>query len=119
MDVDDSAPRDPAFPLPHILQPGEVVERQAHADGFVIAVTSRRVIVTDSSRPVMDVPFDEVRRIQFDIERGRDATLVMVPEHIKNEPRVFSVPLANLAESALTLALIGQRINRSDKEQTG
>ena len=119
MDADDNAARDPAFPLPHILQPGEVVERQALADGFLIAVTSKRIIVTDGDRPVMDISYDELRRIQFDVERDRTATLVMVPEHIRNEPRVFSVPIANLTETALTLALIGERINRPSEEQTG
>ena len=119
MDADENTTRDPAFPLPHILQPGEVVERQAHADGFLIAVTPHRIIVTDGSRPVMDLPFGELRRIQFDLERGRDATLVMVPEHIWNEPRVFSVPTANVTETALTLGLIGQRMNPSSEELTG
>ena len=117
MDADINATRDPAFPLPHILQPGEMVERQARADGFLIAVTGRRIIVTDGDRPVLDIPFDELRRIQFDLERGRGATLVMVPEHIKNEPRVFSVPVANFTETALTLALIGERINGSAEEE--
>jgi hypothetical protein len=119
MDADDNATTDPAFPLPHILRPGEIVERQAYADGFLIAVTSQRVVVTDDQRPVMDIRFDELRRIQFDVERGRDATLVMVPEHIRNEPRVFSVPVANLAETALTLALIGRRMNASADEEAG
>jgi hypothetical protein len=118
MDADENATRDQAFPLPHILEPDEVVESQAHPDGFVIAVTGRRIIVTDGNRPVMDIGFAELRRIQFDIERARDATLVIVPEHIRNEPRVFSVPLANLNETAVTLALIGRRMN-DPEEQTG
>ena len=119
MDAEHDAMRAPDFPLPHILEPGEVVERQLHADGFVIAVTGQRIIVTDGNRPVMDISFDELRRIQFDLERDRGGTLVMVPEHVRNEPRVFSVPVANFTETALTLALIGERINRSSKEQTG
>ena len=118
MDADENAANDQAFPLPHVLQPGEVVESQAHADGFVIAVTGHRVIVTDGNRAVMDIAFAELRRIQFDIERDRDATLVIVPEHIRNEPRVFSVPLANLHETAVTLALIGRRMNGAE-ERTG
>jgi hypothetical protein len=114
MDADNTA-RTPDFPLPHILQPGEVVEKQAHADGFLIAVTRQRVIVTDGSRPIMDIAFDQLRRIQFDIERDRDATLVIVPELIRDEPRVFSVPLANLAETAQTLAYIGGRMNGAEE----
>lgn len=108
-----------AFPTPHILQPGEVVESQAQADGFVIAVTTQRIVATDGDRTVLDLPFDALRRIQFDLERGRDATLVMVPEHVRHEPRVFSVPIPNLTETALTLALIGERINGAPNEQTG
>ena len=67
----------------------------------------------------MDVPFRELRRIQFDIERGRHATLVIVPESFKYEPRVFSVPNANLTETAVALALVGKRINEAASEQTG
>jgi hypothetical protein len=119
MAPDDSAARDPALPLPHILQPGEVVERQAHAEGFLIAVTPQRIIVTDGDRSVIDISYEELRRIQFDIERDRTATVVIVPEHIRNEPRVFSVPIANLTETALALALIGERINGPSQERTG
>ena len=119
MDTDETVERNPSFPLPHVLQPGEVVERQAHADGFVIAVTPQRIVVTDESRLVMDMGFDELRRIQFDLERGRDATLVIVPEHFNNEPRVFSVPLRNIPETAMTLGLIGQRMNGFSEDQTG
>ena len=118
MDTDDDA-KGSAFPLPHILQPGEVVESQARADGFLIAVTGQRVIVTGLDKPVMDISFEELRRIQLDIEHGRDAALVIVPEHITHEPRVFSVPHANLKETALTLALIGQRMNADREEQAG
>ena len=110
---------DQAFPLPHILLPGEVVESQAQADGFLIAVTKQRIVVTDGDRTVLDLPFGGLRRIQFDLERGRDATLVLVPERVQNEPRVFSVPMSNLMETASTLALIGRRMNGGAEEQTG
>lgn len=106
------------FPLPHILRPGEVVETQAVVEAFAIAVTRERLKVVEGDRTVLDIPFDEVRRIQFDIERRRDATLVIVPEHITNWPRVVSVPVPNLTETALVLARIGERINEA-AEQTG
>jgi hypothetical protein len=96
----------------------ESVESQAHADGFLIAVTGQRIIATDDNRPVMDIEFAELRRIQFDIERDRGATLVIVPEHVRNEPRVFSVPLANLNETAVTLALIGRRMNVAEERRS-
>jgi hypothetical protein len=110
-----SEPR--SFPLPHILKPGEILETQAAAEGAVLAVTNQRVIVADDSRPVMDVPFTGLRRIQFDIERGRPAALVIVPEHIADEPKMLNVPIAKLRETALALALIGERINAGIWEQ--
>ena len=110
MDAEPNATRASNFPLPHILQPGEVVESQAQADGFLIAVTGQRVIVTDGSRPVMDTTFGELRRIQFDVERRRPATLVIVPEDPRHEPQVIAVPPARYAEVTAMLATIGQRL---------
>jgi len=119
-DLSDVADRNVrSFPLPHVLQPGEVVESQVVAGAAVIAVTEQRLVVAESERVVLDVPFRELRRIQFDIERGRDATLVIVPEHISNWPRIVSVPVAVLRETAATLARIGERINDYERKQTG
>jgi hypothetical protein len=115
-DVSDSDER--SFPLPHILKPGEVLETHATAQNAVIAVTSQRLIVAEGERPVLDVPFSEVRRIQFDIERGRLATVVIVPEHIAHEPRVVAVPVPKLRETAVALAVIGERLNPRAGEET-
>jgi hypothetical protein len=108
-----------AFPLPHILKPGEVIEGQAEASGAVIVVTEERLVVVEGNQPVLDIPFRELRRVQFDIERGRDATLVIVPEHIRNWPRIVSVPVPSLREAALVLARVGERINERTEERTG
>ena len=113
---DASEPQLRSFPLPHILQPGEVLETQASAQDAVVAVTSQRLIVTEAERLVLDVPFSELRRVQFDIERGRPATLVIVPEHIANEPRVVAVPISSLREAALALAAIGERLNPTNEQ---
>jgi hypothetical protein len=104
------------FRLPHILQPGEAIETLAEVDGSVIALTRERLIVVEGDKTVLDIPFAELRRIQFDIERGRDATLVIVPEHISNWPRIVSVPIPNLRETALVLARIGERVNEGVAE---
>ena len=111
-----SNPPGRSFPLPHVLRPGEVVETQAVVEGSAIAVTKERLIVVEGDKPVLDIPFDELRRIQFDIERGRDATLVIVPEHISNWPRIVSVPVRHLRETAAVLARIGERINEVAKK---
>jgi hypothetical protein len=115
--IDEEGADRGSFPLPHILEPGEVVETHATAQDVVIAVTSHRLIVADDDRTVIDVPFSELRRIQFDIERGRPAALVIVPEHIRDEPRVLSVQVAELREAARALALIGERLNPDAVEQ--
>jgi hypothetical protein len=107
-----------SFPLPHILHPGEVVETQAVVENSAIAVTKERLVVVEDDRTVLDIPFDELRRIQFDIERGRAATLVIVPEHISNWPRIVSVPVPYLRDTAAVLARIGERINEA-QQQTG
>jgi hypothetical protein len=116
---DASDRREQRFPLPHILQPGEVLETQAAADDAVIAVTSQRLILTEGERLVLDIPFSELRRIQFDIERGRRSTVVIVPEHIANEPRVVAVPTSTIREAALALAVIGERLNPTRDEEAG
>jgi hypothetical protein len=108
-----------SFPLPHILGPGEIIESQANANGAVIAVTEHRLVVVEGDGAILDIPFSELRRVQFDIERDRDATLVIVPEHISNWPRVVSVPVPALREAAIALARIGERINDYEPDKTG
>ena len=109
--ADHPEPESSAFPHPHILQPGEVLETHATADDVVIAVTSHRLVMTDGERTLLDLPFSGLRRIQFDIERGRAATMVVVPDHASHEPQVVAVPIPNLRAAALALAVIGGRLN--------
>ena len=45
-----------SYPLPHVLQPGEIVEGQAEADGAVIAVTRQRLVVAEGDKTVLDIP---------------------------------------------------------------
>jgi hypothetical protein len=107
------------FPRPDVLRPGEVLETQATTQEAVIAVTSHRVMVVAGERTLLDLSFPQFRRIQFDIERGRPGALVMVPEQATNEPIVLSVPAESLRETAIALAAIGERLNRSVAEGTG
>jgi hypothetical protein len=75
--------------------------------------------VAEGGRIVLDVPFSGLRRIQFDIERGRVASMVIVPEHIGDEPRVVSIPGSRLREAALALAAIAERLNPAADQETG
>jgi hypothetical protein len=98
-------------PLAHLLQTDEEVQVRAHGDGSVLVVTNRRVaVVSRSDRPDLDIPFEGLRRIQFDIERQRPATLVIVPEHPDNQPLVLAIPPEQYEAVGQALATIGQRL---------
>jgi hypothetical protein len=92
------------------LEPGETVQAIARAASAALLVTNRRLAVAEAGRIALDVPIDGLRRIQFDIERERPATLVIVPEHPRQEPQVLAVPPGRYAEVARALALIGERL---------
>jgi hypothetical protein len=92
------------------LEPGEELRLQARATDAVIAVTDRRLVVMARNRVALAVPFNRLRRIQFDIERDRPATLVIVPEMAHDEPQVLSIPADRYAETADALVVIGQRL---------
>ena len=92
------------------LDPGETVHVVAEAGEASLVVTDRRLAVAADGRLALDVPFHELRRIQFDIERKRPATLVIVPEHPADEPQVITVPPQRYADVARALALVGERI---------
>ncbi len=107
----DPEARDPAtIPALRLLEPGENVEVLADAEGAKLLVTDRRLAVVDDERIVLDIAFAALRRIQFDIERQRPATLVIVPESAAQEPRVIAVPPERYDEVTRALAVIGRRL---------
>jgi hypothetical protein len=107
--LNDDAVFHPAFGR---LEPGETVQAVAHAESASLLVTDRRIAVADEDRLALDIPFDALRRIQFDIERQRPATLVIVPEHPANEPQVLAIPPERFKEVTQALALIGSRLHQ-------
>ena len=78
--------------LSEVLDPAETVHVKAKASDAVLAVTNRRLVVVAPPRPALAVPFEGLRRIQFDIERTRPATLVIVPDAARDEPQVLAIP---------------------------
>ena len=89
------------------LEPDEELRAHARAREAVLAVSDRRLIVAARERLTLAIGFAEVRRVQFDIERDRPATLVIVPEEAHNEPQVLAIPPDQLRATAEVLALIG------------
>jgi hypothetical protein len=88
----------------------EPVQLRAELGDAAIVVTDRRLVVVTGDRHTLDVPLEGVRRIQFDIERSRPATLVIVPEHAHHEPQVLAVPHQFYKEVAEALVLVGRRL---------
>ena len=93
-----------------VLLDGEVIEARARAQDGVLAVTPRRLAIAAGDRLLLDIPFDRLRRIQFDIERSRPATLVVVPEHPSDQPQVLAIPPDEFPAVAEALALVGRRL---------
>lgn len=95
----------------HLLEPGEEIRAEAEADDGVVLVTDRRLAVSfGTGRFALDVPFEALRRIQFDIERTRPATLVLVPEHPNDSPIVLAIRPEQYDAVSEALAVVGRML---------
>ncbi len=106
---------------PHVLQalePGEELRRQASATDAILAVTDRRLLVAAPRRITLAVPFKDLRRIEFDMERGRPATLVIVPESANDVAQVLSIAPEQYRAVAEVLVIVGNELARSTGERT-
>jgi hypothetical protein len=104
---------------PHVvLEPGEQLRHRAPASDATIAVTDRRLIVADPTRVALAVPFERLRRIQFDVERTRPATLVIVPEHPSDEAQVLTVRPDQYEATARALVAIGLELVGASQQET-
>jgi hypothetical protein len=93
--------------LNRALEHDESVRSHAPAGDSVLAVTDRRLVVASQDRIALAVPLQDVRRVQFDIERDRPATLVVVPEQAHHEPQVLSIRPEDYRAAADALVIIG------------
>jgi hypothetical protein len=94
-----------------LLGEDERIEVQARAVEASIIVTDRRLLVATDDALMVDIPFDRLRRIQFDIEKARPATLVVVPEWPSDPPQVLAVPPEQYIEVAQLLGAVGLHLN--------
>src|ERR671917_1067444 len=102
--------QDRDHPALKILEPDETVHSFAPASDARVLVTNRRLAVIRGSKVILDIPFERLRRVQFDIERERPATLVLVPQHASDEPQVLTIPSESYGEVARGLAIVGQKL---------
>ena len=104
-------------PIGQFLPSDEEVQIEAHGEGARLLVTDRRVaVVSRPDRADLDIPFEGLRRIQFDIERERPATLVIVPEHRDYQAQVLAIPPEQYAAVGQALATIGIRLIADTRE---
>jgi hypothetical protein len=96
--------------LSEILEPNESAKALAKARNAALVVSDRRVLILEGDRRTLDVSFDRLRRVQFDIERDRPATLVIVPEHPSDEPQVLPIPADEYRAVADALVHIGEQL---------
>jgi hypothetical protein len=94
----------------HFLEPGEQIHVETRARDAVLALTDRRLIVAENDRLALNLPFSRLRRVQFDVERARPATLVIVPEPLADEPAVLAIPPEAFPQVASALVIIGERL---------
>jgi hypothetical protein len=92
------------------LDHDEEIHVQAAAGDNLVIVTNRRLAIASKDRLALDVDIENLRRIQFDIERDRPATLVIVPQRPQDEPQVIAVRPSEYEGVAQALVMIGQRL---------
>ena len=97
-------------PILRSIAASEPIQAAAQVREAHLVVTDRRLAVATDARLMLDVPIDNLRRIQFDIERTRPATLVIVPEHPEHEPQVLAVPPEEYRRVAEVLVVLGERL---------
>jgi hypothetical protein len=93
-----------------LLEPGEDIRHTATAGDAVLAVTDRRVAVVERDRAALLIEIGGLRRIQFDIEKTRPATLVIVPELAEYDSQVLNVEPAEYQAVADVLVTIGREL---------
>ena len=81
-----------------------------------VTIDDGRLSVRSAGRTVLDLPIAEIRRVQFDVERGRPATFVIVPERAMHEPQVIAVPVELLSAMGELLARLGRRLDDGTRE---
>lgn len=108
---------DPRIPQLALLDDEELIAhaRAVEAD---IAVTNRRLAILQAERVALAIYIEEVRRIQFDIEKARPATLVVVPESSAHPPAVLSVPVDQYEPIAQALVAVGRQLANVDHSST-
>ena len=94
-------------PLRDVLESDESLVAVVKASDSILAVSNRRLLVASSDHIRLNVPLEQIRRVEFDLERGRPATLVIVPSQPSDRPEVLSIPHDQYRAAANILVALG------------
>lgn len=96
-----------------LLDPEERPRAQVQAVDAHVTVTDRRLVVVANERVAINIGFERLRRVQFDLERTRPATLVIVPELPADPPQVLGIPFEEVPNVASVLTVLGERLSQA------
>ena len=103
--------QDPDHPALRVLESDETLHAIAPAVNADVVVTDRRIAVMSGKRVALNISYEGLRRVQFDIERQRPATLVLVPDEATAEPQVLAIPVGGYAVVSQALAVVGTKLH--------
>ena len=83
----------------------------------MVVVTDRVLRVGSEERLGLDVAIENLRRIQFDVERDRPATLVIVPLSPADEPQIVMVQPEEYLSVAQALAYVGHQMVEAHRRE--
>jgi hypothetical protein len=106
--------QEPDHPVLRVLDADETLHALAPAVDAELVVTDRRIAVVFGDRVALNITYEGLRRVQFDIERQRPATLVLVPHEATAEPQVLAIPVEGYAVVSQALALVGEKLHQLD-----
>ena len=83
------------------------IRAQSSADGHVVVLTDELLRVGSGEEVHLDVPIGDIRRIQFDVERDRPATLVIVPDAAWRDSQIIMVEPKDYEGVAHVITVLG------------
>ena len=100
------------------LRPGEQIVEVVRVDGATLILTTDRIAVGVDKRLQFDVRIAGLRRIQFDLEAQRPATLSIVPESAGTEPSILTVMPEAYDDVSRVLAHVGAQLDLLSHERS-
>jgi hypothetical protein len=89
---------------------GDEIRVRGHATNGDFAITDRRLLVTGPGGVRLNIPFATLRRIQFDLDFGRPATLAFVSNDPRDAAIVLNIPPEEYDAVADALMAIGTQL---------